>query len=150
MIDRLTDDECKEIMQELLCMHYNKTFAQFIITESKLLRDTGMARLSFPCLDLSSGPAATTKGHKWEDRCVLDDFEAKIFMSGERAIIPKRVNTVYRTLMFGKFGAEYSHKLQNYLDDKINTEYNRLLDERNKELYQVSSGKVLEGTEPQA
>ena len=142
IVDRLTDEECLFIMNKLLGLHYNKAFAQFIINESTLQREGDFVKLKFPELHLSNGPKEDTKGCRMEDRCILADFEAKVFISGRQPVCVDKVNTLHRTLMFNKFGNTYLKKLQEYLTDKARKQYARALNSIDTELYNIRGERL--------
>ena len=142
MIERLTDEECLEIMHTLLGVHYNKSFAQFIINESKLIRSNGVTRLNFPCLDLCNGPRSNTQGVRTEDRCQLTDFDAKVFISGVQPVYRNEVNTIFRTEMFNRFGNEYLELLETHLKECALSKYKKALNNIDTELYNIRGGRL--------
>ena len=118
-LEQISDAQCKEIMKILLSRHYNATFSQFIINESVLQRESEIVRLRFPVKDMCNSMNQHLVKPKIENRCVLEDFEARILITGEKIVCIDKVNEMYRTMMFNKFGKIYQEKLQEYLNSKM-------------------------------
>ena len=145
-VDRLTDEECLEIMNKLLGLHYNKAFAQFIVNESEIIRKEGLVRLSFPCLDLCNGPRPKeyikNHGIRMEDRCQLTEYSARIFISGEQPVCVNEANTLYRTNMYNKFGDVYLNNLEKYLIGCAEAQYRKTLNNIDTELYNIRGERL--------
>lgn len=146
-VDKLKDEECLEIMKKTMAVHYNSAFAQFITQESELIRENGVARLSFPVINMSNGPRNNNHVEPREDRCNIEDYEARVYVTGKQSVCTDKSNTVYRTMMYEKFGNEYYNALSDYLKNNARKVYEKAMANAVTELITISGGKTLEEME---
>lgn len=131
-IEKLSKQECTEIMQNLLSLHYTPAFAEYIINESMLVKGEHSLVLQFPSL--------LRKGN-WENRCRISDFSAMVFGQDNIPLRDKKVDTTYRKKMYEKFGEEYYLQLKERLESNIEIERLQKISAMNHELDKITGGK---------
>ena len=103
------------------------------IQESTIVKGESKSRvLRFPSL---------LKRGSLENRCRISDFFAEVYISDERPVEQKKVNTAYRKMMYEKFGEQYYEQLKERLTCNIEINYMQSIQAMNRELNKITDGK---------